>query len=464
MAEKSYDLVIVGSGPGGYVAAARAAQLGMSVACVEKNERLGGVCLNVGCIPSKALLDSSEHYEQVREKLVEHGVMVEKVSLDLSAMMARKEKVVEDLTGQVKQLLENNKVDIIHGAAKLTGKDTIDVRNSDGKTSTFTAKNILLATGSKPAIPPGLEKDGKQIITSDEALSLDAVPERLGIVGGGYIGLELGSVWRRLGSKVTVIEMLPQIAPGLDSQVSRRLNRILKKQGLDFRLNTKVTNAEVKDGEITVSVESKGKSDTLTFDKLLICVGRKPLTDDLGLDDVGVELTESGHVKVDGEYRTSVSNIFAIGDLIHGPALAHKASAEGRAAVEIMADKSAEVNYDVIPAVVYTWPEVSGVGMTEDKVKKLEIPYNSAMFPFAGVGRAKCMGEFDGFVKVLAHKESDRILGIHIIGPRASEMIAECAVAMEFGASSEDLGRTIHAHPTFAEGIMEAAQAVSGGH
>jgi dihydrolipoamide dehydrogenase len=456
--ENQFDLIIIGSGPGGYVAAARAAQLGMKTACVEKDERLGGVCLNVGCIPSKALLDSSEHYHQAREVFADHGVEVENVRLNLAKMMERKRQVVEDLTDQVRQLLENNKVEIIRGTGKLTGKDEVSVETPDGETRTLKAKNILLATGSQPISVPGMEFDRDRIVSSTGALSFDEVPKRLGIVGGGYIGLELGSVWKRLGAEVTVIEMTDKIAGTLDGQVIRTLQRILKAQGLEFRLKTKVKSAEVKDGKVVVTLEDGDGETTEEFDRLLVAVGRRPLSDDLGLDKVGVETDpKTGHVQVDHYLRTNVSNIYAIGDLVPGPALAHKASTEGIAAVEHMAGEPSEVNYDAIPSVVYTWPEVASVGITEEQAKQREIPYCIGSYPFSGTGRARCMGEKDGFVKLICHSRTDRILGVHIIGPRASDMIAEAVLALEFGAASEDIARTVHAHPTFAEALMEAA-------
>jgi dihydrolipoamide dehydrogenase len=455
--ETTYDLIIIGSGPGGYVAAVRAAQLGMKTACIERYPRLGGVCLNVGCIPSKALLDSSEYFHLAKEHFKEHGIVTGEVKLDLETLMARKEKVVTDLTDNVRKLLEGNKVTIVKGRARLAGEGKVEVEGDDG-VQALSAKNVLLATGSEPVSPPGLDFDGDRIISSTQALSFDAVPEHLGVVGGGYIGLELGSVWRRLGSKVTVIEMLPAITPTLDGQVARTLKRILDKQGLNFRMKTKVTGAEVGDKGVDLTLDADGKEDQLQCDRLLVAVGRRPLTKDLGLDTVGVKTDDrSGFIPVDAQYRTNVEGIYAIGDLIPGPMLAHKASFEGIAAVECMAGKAGEVNYDAIPAVVYTWPEVASVGLTEEQVKEREIPYCIGSYPFSGAGRARCMGETDGFVKLIVQSETDRVLGVHIIGPRAADMIAECTLAMEFGASSEDIARTVHGHPTFAEALQEAA-------
>jgi len=459
--KETFDLIVIGSGPGGYVAAVRAAQLGMKTACIEKSERLGGVCLNVGCIPSKALLDSSEYYHLAKDRFAEHGIKTGRVSLDLGRMMARKEKVVKELTDNVRQLLEGHKITIIQGAAQLAGPDQVTVTKGKKK-QTLAAKHILLATGSAPVSVPGLDFDEKMIVSSTGALNFDAVPKHLGIVGGGYIGLELGSVWMRLGAKVTVIEMLPKIATGLDGQVGRTLDRILRKQGMDIRVKTKVTGAKRSGKKLKVSVEQADSKEELLFDRLLVSVGRRPLTEGLGLEAVGVDVDErSGQVKVDTDYRTSVSNIFAIGDLVAGPMLAHKASAEGIAAVETMAGKPSEVNYDAVPAIVYTHPEVASVGLTEEQVKERGIPYCTGSYPFTGAGRARCMGDTDGFVKILSHSRTDRVLGIHIIGARAADMIAEGVLAMEFGASSEDIARTIHGHPTFSEALMEAAMGAS---
>ncbi|BBO76367.1 dihydrolipoyl dehydrogenase [Desulfosarcina widdelii] len=459
--QAQFDLVIIGSGPGGYVAAVRASQLGLKTAVVEKNARLGGVCLNVGCIPSKALLDSSEYYHLARERFAEYGIKTGKVSLDLAAMLARKDKVVEELTENVRKLLEGNNIEIVQGTATINAPGTIEVDTGKKKKTTLAAKNILLATGSAPIEVKGLEFDGKHIVSSTEALSFDTVPKHLGIVGGGYIGLELGSVWNRLGSKVTVIEMLPKIATTLDGQVGRTLDRILKRQGLAFKLNTKVAKATVARGKVRTVLESGDNTEEMSFDRLLVSIGRRPLTRGLGLEELGVETDpKTGQILVDETYRTSVDGIYAIGDLVPGPMLAHKASAEGTAAVECMAGRAGEVNYDTIPAVVYTWPEVASVGLTEEQVREREIPYCVGSFPFSGAGRARCMGETDGFVKLISHGKTDRILGVHIIGPRAADMIAECVLALEFGASSEDISRTIHGHPTFAEALMEAAMNV----
>ena len=460
---EKYDVVIIGSGPGGYVAAVRAAQLGMKVACIEKEERLGGVCLNRGCIPSKALLDSSEYYHLAKEQFAAHGIKTGRVSLDLPTMMARKEQVVRELTENVRKLLEGHKIDIIHGTARLAGPDRVEIKPGDSGANDINlqAGAIILATGGEPVSVPDLEFDGQHIISSREALTLDSVPKHLGIVGGGYIGLELGSVWLRLGAKVTVIEMLPKVATTLDGQVGRKLQRVLKRQGMNFRMQTKVTAAKISNTSIRVELETKKGSESLSCNRLLVSVGRRPRTRGLGIEDMGIKTDpETGHLLVDESFRTGIPSIYAIGDLIAGPMLAHKASAEGIAAVECIAGKPGEVNYDAIPSVIYTWPEVASVGLTEEQVKEREIDYCTGTYPFSGAGRARCMGETEGFVKVIAHKKTDRILGVHIIGPRAADMIAECVLAVEFGASSEDIARTIHGHPTFAEALQEAAMAV----
>ena len=459
--QAQFDLVIIGSGPGGYVAAVRASQLGLKTAVVEKGSRLGGVCLNVGCIPSKALLDSSEYYHLAKDRFAEYGIKTGKVSLDLPVMLARKDKVVEELTENVRKLLEGNNIEIFHGTATLPAPGTVEVKAGRKKPVVLAAKNILLATGSEPMEVKGLEFDGKRIVSSTEALAFDAIPKHLGIVGGGYIGLELGSVWNRLGAKVTVIEMLPKIATTLDGQVGRTLDRILKRQGMAFKLNTRVVDAKVARNKVKAVLESAGKTEEMAFDRLLVCIGRRPLTRGLGIEALGMATDpKTGQILVDETYRTSVDGIYAIGDLVPGPMLAHKASAEGTAAVECMAGRAGEVNYDTIPAVVYTWPEVASVGLTEEQVREREIPYCVGSFPFSGAGRARCMGETDGFVKLISHGKTDRILGVHIIGPRAADMIAECVLALEFGASSEDISRTIHGHPTFSEALQEAAMNV----
>ncbi len=462
---ETFDLIIIGSGPGGYVAAVRAAQLGMRVACVERSPRLGGVCLNEGCIPSKALLDSSELFHLAKNSFAEHGIRTGKVSMDLSALMARKDRVVTELTENVRKLLEGNRIAIVHGTARLEAADTVAVAGPDSGTpaAQLSAKAILLATGSEPVEVPGLGFDGDRIVSSTGALAFDDVPNRLGVVGGGYIGLELGSVWQRLGAEVTVIEMMPRIAGLLDGQIARALDRSLKRQGIAFRMNTRVAEAKItgKRRRVRTRLVSGDKTETLSFDRLLVAVGRRPLTRGLGLDPLGIETDpQTGHVPVDARYQTRVSGVYAIGDLIDGPALAHKASAEGIAAVECIAGLPGEVNYDAIPSVIYTAPEVASVGLTEEVVKERAIAYGVGAYPFAGAARARCMGETEGLVKVIAHAKTDRLLGVHIIGPRAEDMIAEAVMAMEFGAASEDIARSVHGHPTFSEALMEAARNV----
>lgn len=464
MAEQTrYDLVVIGAGPGGYVAAARAGRLGMKVACVDREARLGGVCLRIGCIPSKALLDSSEYYALSRTAFAEHGIKAENIKIDLKKMMARKEDVVQVLTDNVRKLLEGNKVTIIRGTARLIEANRVEVTSTEGsggkgKKQEIAADHILLATGSEPVELNGLAFDGKHIVTSTEALAFTEVPRHLVVVGGGYIGLELGSVWSRLGSRVTVLEMTDRIAGVTDGQISRTLMRVLKKQGLDIQVSTKVLKADVQKGKISVSVSRKdGSEETIVCDRLLAAVGRRPVTRGLGLENAGIEPDAVGAIPVDAAYRTSAPSVYAIGDVIAGPMLAHKASAEGIAAVENMAGKAGEVNYDAIPAVIYTFPEVAAVGMTEEQLKERGIPYCKGSYPFSGAGRARCIGETEGLVKVLSHERTDRILGVHIIGARASDMIAEATLAIEMNASAEDLGRTIHGHPTFAEALQEAA-------
>lgn len=460
---KDYDLVVVGAGPGGYEAAVRAAQLGMRVACIDRNGRPGGVCLNVGCIPSKALLDSSELYSLAQHQFADHGLRSEGLSLDLDAMMKRKDRVVRDLGDNIRKLLEGHKVAILCGTAILRARDEVEIRPEDAEhgaaaRSILTSRFILLATGSVPVAVPGLPFDGVRIVSSTEALAFDTVPSTLGIVGGGYIGLELGSVWNRLGSRVTVIEVMPRIAMTLDSQVGRGLHRILARQGMEFRMGARVVRAEVSADGVQVTLQAEDRQESAVFERLLVAVGRKPFTQGLGLDEIGVQCDpRTGQVLVDAAYRTTVPSIYAIGDMVAGPMLAHKASAEGIAAVECMAGLPGEVNYDTIPSIVYTSPEVASVGITEDQARERSIPHRIGTLPFSGVGRARCMGETDGFVKMIVHAGTDRILGVHILGPRASELIAECVVAMEFNATAADLAGVIHGHPTFSEALHEVA-------
>lgn len=460
-----FDLIVIGAGPGGYVAAIRAAQLGLKVACVEKRDALGGTCLNIGCIPSKALLDSSELYHLAKEKFGKHGIKLGGVELDLAAMLARKDEVVKGLTGGVRGLFRKNKIETVYGTARLASPTSVVVKPNDGGAErTLEAKNILLATGSESINLPFLPFDGKTVVSSTEALCFSEVPEHLVVVGGGVIGLELGSVWRRLGSKVTVIEFLPRIVPGADQEVGGLLQKSLAKQGFEFHLETKVTGAKIEGGRATVTAQAKdGKELTFSCDKVLVSVGRKPHVAGLGLEAVGVAHDpKSGRVEIDDHFRTNVPSILAIGDLVRGPMLAHKAEDEGVAVAEILAGKPGHVNYEAIPSVVYTWPELASVGITEEEAKARDLQYKVGRFPFIANGRAKAMDEVEGMVKIIADAKSDRVLGVHIIGPRASDMIAEAVTAMEFVGSAEDIARTCHAHPTLSEAVKEAALAVDG--
>ncbi len=465
MTDTVYDLVVVGGGPGGYVAAIRAAQLGMRVACVEKRGALGGTCLNVGCIPSKALLQSSHHYAVAEEEFASHGIKVDGLAVDLPTMMKRKVDVVGDLTKGIEFLLKKNKVDYLVGSGTITGTDEVKVTPVDeGGEQVLKTENILIATGSEVAALPSVTIDEERIVSSTGALALDKVPETMVVVGGGYIGIELGSVWRRLGSKVTVVEFLDQILAGMDGEVSKQMLRILKKQGLEFRLSSKVTGAEITDAGVTLAIEpaAGGDSVTLEADVVLVSIGRRPYTEGLGLESVGVEMDERGFVKVDHDFQTNVPGIFAIGDVIGGKMLAHKAEEEGVALAELLAGQSGHVNYEAIPGVVYTWPEVAAVGQTEEQLKKAGIEYRVGKFPFSANSRARCNADTDGFVKILADAGSDRILGVHIIGPQAGDLIQEAVMAMEFGGAAEDVARTSHGHPGLAEAIKEAALAVDG--
>ncbi|MEP0847223.1 MAG: dihydrolipoyl dehydrogenase [Phycisphaerae bacterium] len=452
-----HDLVVIGAGPGGYVAAIRAAQLGLRVACVEKEAALGGTCLRIGCIPSKALLESSEKYVEAR-KLAEHGVNVGDVRLDLAVMLRRKDKVVRELTSGVEALFKKNKIVRYAGHARLGGAGRIVVEGADGRQE-LEARHIILATGSRPISLPGVELDGSRIGTSTEALSYDEVPGHLVVIGAGYIGLELGSVWSRLGAKVTVLEYFDRILPGMDLEIAREAQKLLKRQGLDFRLSCKVTGAHVENDVCVVEAEGM---EPLRCDRVLMAVGRVPNTADVGLEAAGVQLDARGRVVVNDHFATSAAGVYAIGDLVRGPMLAHKAEEEGIACVERIATGYGHVNYDAIPGVVYTEPEIASVGKTEEELKVAEIEYRSGVFQFRGNGRAKALGHIDGRVKVLADAKTDRVLGVHIIGPRAGDLIAEAAVAIEFGASAEDIARSSHAHPTLAEALKEAALAVAG--
>lgn len=462
--DQTFDLVVIGAGPGGYVAAIRAAQLGLNVACVEKRSTLGGTCLNVGCIPSKALLQSSEHYTHAQHGLGAHGVKVGKVSVDLDAMMAHKDKVVEDNTKGVEFLFKKNKVTSVFGSAEIKSAREVTVTSDDGATRTLKTRNVLIATGSDSAPLPGVEIDEKRIVTSTGALALESVPKHLVVIGGGYIGLEMGSVWARLGADVTVVEFLDRITPGMDGEIAKTFQRILKKQGMTFRLGTKVTGAESLKTKIKLTVEPAqgGDSEIIDCDTVLVAIGRRPYTNGLGLEAAGVKTDDRGFIEIDADFQTNVEGIFAIGDCVPGPMLAHKAEDEGVAAAEIIAGETGHVNYDAIPGIVYTWPEVAAVGKTEEQLKEDGTEYTVGTFPFSANGRARAANETDGFVKILSDAKTDRILGAHIIGPDAGTLIHEIVVAMEFGASAEDIARTCHGHPTLAEAVKEAALAVGG--
>ncbi len=466
MAEK-FDLVVIGAGPGGYTAAIRAAQLGKSVACIEKRagKALGGTCLNVGCIPSKALLDSSELYDVTVHKLARHGIKVDKVGLDVPTMLQRKDDVVKTLTGGIAGLFKKYKVAPFYGAGKLAGGNKVTVTADAGTVTELEAGHILLATGSDSIELPFLKYDGTRIVSSTEALTFPEVPKHLIVVGGGYIGLELGSVWRRLGAKVSVVEFLPRILAIADGEVAAQVQKLLTKQGFEFYLNTKVTGATPGRGTVTVNAETKdGQKLALEGDRVLVAVGRRPHTTGLGLDVAGVDVdAKTGKVKVDAHFRTNVPSISAIGDIIDGPMLAHKASEEGVVFAEQLAGMKPHVNYETIPSVIYIWPEVSSVGKTEEQVKETGTPYKVGKFPFAATGRARAMDEIDGFVKVITDASTDRILGVHILGPRASELIAECVAVMEYRGSAEDIARCTHAHPTLSEAVGEAARMAYAG-
>lgn len=459
MAE-NFDVVVIGGGPGGYICAIRAAQLGLRAACVEMRGALGGTCLNVGCIPSKALLQASEFYAHAKH-LSAFGVKCGEVGLDLPAMMAHKDKSVSDLTKGIEFLFKKNKVAYIAGAGRLLSPGQVEVRLNEGGAKVLNAPHIVIATGSEPMGLPGIAIDEKRIVSSTGALALDQVPGRMVVVGGGVIGLELGSVWARLGAEVSVIEFLDHIVPGADRELGRNFQRILQKQGLQFRFSAKVTGIEQNKKRLKVSVEpaAGGPAEKIDADVALIAIGRKPYTDHLGLEALGIA-TEKGQIVTDAHFRTNVEGVYAIGDVIRGPMLAHKAEDEGVALAELLAGKAGHVNYNVIPSVIYTSPEAAWVGQTEEQLKAAGVAYKSGKFPFAANARAKVAGNSEGFVKVLADAANDRVLGVHMLGPDAGNMIGEAALAMEFGASSEDIARTCHAHPTLSESLKEAALAV----
>jgi len=464
MTGERYDLVVIGGGPGGYVCAIRAAQLGLKTACVEKRGALGGTCLNVGCIPSKALLQSSHKYEETAHGLAAHGVKVNGAALDLPTMMGRKDKVVTDLTKGVEFLFQKNKVAYIKGAARLLGANKISIAANGGAGQTIEAKNIVIASGSEVMPLPGVEIDEQQIVSSTGALTLAKVPGHLVVVGGGYIGLEMGSVWRRLGAKVTVVEFLDRIVPGMDGEIAKQFQRVLTKQGMTFRLGTKVTAARKAKAGVTLTLEpaAGGKAETLDADVALVAIGRRPHTNGLGLEAAGVAIDNKGRITTDAHFRTNVPGIYAIGDVIAGPMLAHKAEEEGVAVAEILAGQAGHVNYETVPGVVYTWPEVATVGKSEEELKSAGVAYKVGKFPFTANSRARCNADTDGFVKILADAKTDRVLGAHILGPEAGTLIHECVMAMEFGASAEDIARAFHGHPTLNEAVKEAALGVAG--
>ena len=459
--EEEFDLIVIGGGPGGYVCAIRAAQLGLKTACVESRGTLGGTCLNVGCIPSKSLLNLSENYKKAKKDFINQGIEISNVKLNIDKMMSNKNKSVQVLTKGIEFLFKKNKVTYIKGKGVIFSKQDVVVYNNNEKKN-YKAKNIVIATGSCPTSIPGIDIDEKNILSSTGALSLSSVPKSLTVIGGGYIGLEMGSVWSRLGAEVTVVEYLDHITPGMDREVSKEFQKILSKQGIKFKLNTKVTSVKKQSSQIEVECQDKMSNEkyTINTDKVLIAVGRKPYTEGLNLNKIGVKRDNQGRIEVNKKLQTSIKNIYAIGDVIQGPMLAHKAEEEGIAVAEILAGQAGHVNYDIIPGVIYTSPEVASVGKTEEQLKTQNVSYKIGKFPFLANSRAKVNNETEGFVKILADMNTDKVLGVHIIGPHCGDMIAEMALAMEFGASSEDIARTCHAHPTHTEAIKEAALAV----
>ncbi len=458
----SFDVVIIGSGPGGYVAAIRCAQLGIKTAIIEKYSTLGGTCLNVGCIPSKALLASSHHYSEIAH-FAEHGIEVSgDVKVNLEKMIARKQAVVDQTSGGVKFLMDKNKITVFEGKGLFIDATHVAVEKADGTSETLEAKNIIIATGSKPSSLPFIKIDKERIITSTEALKLKEVPKHLVIIGGGVIGIELGQVYLRLGAEVSVVEFMDRIIPGMDGSLSKELTKVLKKQGMKFYVSHKVKSVVRKGNEITVQAENaKGETITLEGDYSLVSVGRRPYTDGLNADKAGVKISDRGQIEVNDHLQTSVQNIYAIGDVVRGAMLAHKAEEEGTMVAEILAGQKPHINYNLIPGVVYTWPEVAAVGQTEEQLKAAGIEFKSGSFPFKALGRARAGGDLDGFVKILADSKTDEVLGVHMIGARCADLIAEAVTAMEFKASAEDISRISHAHPTFAEAIKEAALAAT---
>jgi len=466
---KNFDVVVIGGGPGGYVAAIRAAQLGFSTACVERwindegKPALGGTCLNVGCIPSKALLDSSHHFSFLKHEAKSHGINASGVSLDVNKMIQRKAGVVQTLTQGIAGLFRKNKVEWLQGSGKLVGNSQIEVTpvgDAVAETYVVAAKHIIIATGSVPITIPPAPVDNERIVDSTGALKFNDVPRRLGVIGAGVIGLELGSVWNRLGSEVVVLEAMDDFLPSVDRQIATEAEKILRKQGLDIKLGAKVTGTGTNNREVTITYENQDGKQQLAVDKLIVAVGRKPNTDGLGAKEIGLHLDERGFIQVDAHCRTNIENIYALGDVVKGPMLAHKAMEEGVAVAERIAGQPGHMNYDVIPWVIYTWPEIAWVGQTEAVLKQQGIDYKTGVFPFIANGRARAMGSTEGMVKMISDARTDRILGVHIIGPNASELISEAVLAMEFNGSSEDIARTIHAHPTLAESMHEASLAV----
>ncbi|NUM56278.1 MAG: dihydrolipoyl dehydrogenase [Candidatus Hydrogenedentes bacterium] len=457
MGQQTHDVVIIGAGPGGYVAAIRAAQLGLNVACVELEKALGGTCLRIGCIPSKALLESSEHFVAAKHELKTHGVGVGEVMLDLDTMMKRKDGIVRQLTKGIEGLFKKHTITRYEGRARIAGLNKVIVESAERVE--LVAKHIVIATGSKPATIKGVEFVADRIGSSTEALSYTEVPGHLVVIGAGYIGLEMGSVWQRLGAKVTVLEYLDRILPGMDLELAREAEKVFKKQGMEFRLGSKVVGATVEGNKCTVVIEG---SAPIMCDRVLVAVGRTPNTVDIGLETVGVETDARGFISIDEHFATSAPGVYAIGDIVRGPMLAHKAEEEGVACAEHIAGGYGHVNYDCIPGIVYTHPEIATVGKSEEQLQEAGIAYRKGVFPFMANARAKALGSTEGRVKILADAQTDRVLGVHVIGPRAGDLIAEAAIAMEFGASSEDIARTCHAHPTLSEAVKEAALAVAG--
>ena len=460
--QQTTDVLVLGGGPGGYVAAIRAAQLGLSTVCVEKDKTLGGTCVNIGCIPSKALLTSSEHYEFARTHAVEHGVVLGDVGLDLGRMMERKDDVVAQNTRGVEYLFRKNKVTWAKGTGTLRQGNVVDVQAADGPITTWKARDVIIATGSVPVELPFLKFDEERILSNDGALRIPRVPGHLIVIGGGVIGLELGSVWRRLGAKVTVVELLPNILPGTDPDIVKEAEKIFRNQGLDIRTGAKVGGARVEDGKITLDVETGGKTESITGDHVLVSVGRKPALTGVDAPALGIDLGERGEIRVDAQMRTSVEHVYAIGDAVGGKLLAHKAEEEGVIAAEVIAGHRVQMDYKSIPSIVYTWPEIATVGLGEHEVKESGRAYTTGRFPFSANGRARTMGEGSGFVKFISDAETDEVLGCHIIGPNASDVIQEVVLAMEYRGSSEDIGITVHSHPTLGEAVKEAALGVLG--